>query len=344
MFNKRVEKGDSGFKAIEPSFAGVVHGLRRVEYGVKTPPDAILQRFSSRERSAMARRIAEPLEFFDDSAFGRRDAEAQLLVSLPERSQITVAPPAADDADADVAPRAAGFRLNGAEEIVYFRRYNYCRYRIARLLRPFKGKRLTLGAARELLIWDGEASASRNLIAQANLGLVPAMLKRCRPGAAELGDLIGEGYLALLRAIDKFDYSRGFKFSTYACRAILSSFARLVYVSGRDRRHAPTEFDPRLETPEAAMVSEASLDEEYLVKLRRVMDGNRANLNAMEQTIICQRFGLCTPLKSDDSGAGMTLGEIAEPIGLTRERVRQIQNTALTKLRTAMMEPASEKN
>ena len=62
----------------------------------------------------------------------------------------------------------------------------------------------------------------------------------------EFADMLGEGNMALLRAVDKFDVSRGFKFSTYACRAILKAFGR-----GRKqtkyRQHNPVHFDPEME-------------------------------------------------------------------------------------------------
>ena len=74
------------------------------------------------------------------------------------------------------------------------------------------------------------------------------MAKRVRLKDVDFGDQISEGNMALLRAVDKFDASRGFKFSTYACRAILKSFSRQGMKSTRYRQRFPTGFDPSLES------------------------------------------------------------------------------------------------
>ena len=67
--------------------------------------------------------------------------------------------------------------------------------------------------------------------------LVLAMVRRIRMPMVEFVDLISEGNKALLRSVEKFDVSRGFKFSTYACRAILKGFSRLATKTGSYRQH-----------------------------------------------------------------------------------------------------------
>ncbi|MEZ6241833.1 MAG: sigma factor [Phycisphaerales bacterium] len=73
------------------------------------------------------------------------------------------------------------------------------------------------------------------------------MAKRTRMSEVDFADLVSEGNMALLRAVDKFDAGRGFKFSTYACRAILKAFSRQGMKLSKYRQRFPTDFDPKLE-------------------------------------------------------------------------------------------------
>jgi RNA polymerase sigma factor (sigma-70 family) len=148
----------------------------------------------------------------------------------------------------------------------------------------------------------------------------------------EFPELISEGNMALLRSVEKFDVSRGFKFSTYACRAILKSFHRLATNVGRYRQHFPTEFDPKLEHSDYDLRKHDIQRDDSVEALRDILSRNRASLSDVERTVVMERFALGT------EGKGRTLSEVGKLIGLTNERVRQIQNAALAKLRAVLDE------
>ena len=156
------------------------------------------------------------------------------------------------------------------------------------------------------------------------------MAKRMRMPNVEFGELISEGNLALLRSVEKFDVSRGFKFSTYACRAILKSFNRLATKTGRYRSRFPTEYDPDLERSDYDDVKHDRQHEDAMDSLRDILFDNRAELSELEQTVVRERFAL------NPSGRKRTLAEVGQMVGLTNERVRQLQNSALSKLRAAL--------
>ena len=86
-----------------------------------------------------------------------------------------------------------------------------------------------------MLRWYRTAKGYREQIAETNLALVLAMAKRTRMSEVDFADLVSEGNMALLRSVDKFDCRRGFKFSTYACRAILKAFSP----SGHEAQQVP---------------------------------------------------------------------------------------------------------
>jgi RNA polymerase sigma factor (sigma-70 family) len=153
----------------------------------------------------------------------------------------------------------------------------------------------------------------------------------------DYAELISEGNMALLRSVDKFDCGRGFKFSTYACRAILKSFSRVALRTGRYRSRFPTEFDPTLEKSDHLDQLRARQELDCLEDLREMLSDNVADLNEVETRVIQARFALNQVTESADGGP-KTLEQVGLLIGVTKERVRQIQNRALEKLRAKLQD------
>ena len=164
------------------------------------------------------------------------------------------------------------------------------------------------------------------------MALVVAMAKRTRIPNVEFPELVSEGNMALLRSVDKFDVSRGFKFSTYACRAILKSFNRLATNTSRYHQHFPTEFDPELEQSDYDVEKHQMQRDDSVEALREILARNKAELSDVERTVVMERFAIGT------GGKGRTLSEVGRVVGLTNERVRQIQNSALAKIRAVLDE------
>jgi RNA polymerase primary sigma factor len=229
--------------------------------------------------------------------------------------------------------------LTAAEERIIFLQYNYARFRVRRMQDRIKSDRLGIRQRQELLRWYAEAQRLRHQIAESNLALVLAMSKRFRLGDMEFGDLISEGNMALLRSVDKFDVGRGFKFSTYSCRAILKAFSRHSGKHLRYRQRFGANYDPDFDRSNfpAERRAEELLDSADEVK--HIVLGNHAALTDVEREVIHHRFRI-----GPGDAAGLrherprTLAQVGKLIGLTKERVRQIQNKALRKLRFAIEE------
>ena len=223
--------------------------------------------------------------------------------------------------------------LTAAQERVIFSQFNYCRYRVCRIKdvlvdQPDPDPKL----ARELLDWHGKADRIRSQIADTNLALVLAMAKRTRMNPGDFPDLISEGNMALLRAVDKFDVSRGFKFSTYACRAILKAFSRQGIKFSKYRGMFPTDFDPKLERSNYGAEKNAAHEDDCVDEIRRIVHTNTADLSDVEQKVVAARFNV-GPEQTDPEARPLTLEQVGKMIGVTKERVRQIQNKALEKIR-----------
>ncbi len=225
---------------------------------------------------------------------------------------------------------------------------------------------------------------ARQRLIRSNLRLVVAMAKRYVGRGLSLLDLVQEGNIGLMRAVEKFDYARGFKFSTYATWWIKQSITRAIADQGRTIRipvHVVEEVQRALRTERSmfqqlgrhpdlveladvlgvdpARVAEllswgtdpVSLDAAVgdsadAVLADVVTDGEAASvvdhvsgtlvrgdveqalatLNERERLIIQLRFGLV-------DGIPRTLEQLSGVIGVTRERVRQIEVMALAKLR-----------
>ena len=170
-----------------------------------------------------------------------------------------------------------------------------------------------------------QATAVKNRIIRANLRLVVSIAKKHLGGSQTLFELISDGNVSLMRAVEKFDYSRGNRFSTYASWAIMRNFARSV---PRERYRLD-----RLATVEEDVLDIAAGLQAYdangvnLPELRESIDVVLAQLTPRERTILVDHFGL------QEARDHKTLEQLSHRLGISKERVRQIEIRALGKLR-----------
>jgi RNA polymerase primary sigma factor len=234
------------------------------------------------------------------------------------------------------------------------------------------------------------AEAARNAFVKANLRLVVSIARRFNHGRMALADLIQEGNIGLMKAVERYDYRRGFRFSTYASWWIRHAISRALADKGREVRlpvhmidayhrlsKAKRELTAKLgRQPHADELAEATgLPTSKIEKMRTYLvdqsfsldrpvndeDGRHfveflqdptssdsspaerlgteaitnevrdllAHLKPIEADILRQRFGL-------DDDQELTLKEIGEKYNLSRERIRQLQEQALAKMRRAL--------
>lgn len=128
-----------------------------------------------------------------------------------------------------------------------------------------------------------------------------------------------------MRAVDKFDYARGFKFSTYASWAVMKNFARSIPEQRRHGERYQTGWDTYLDAIGTAPREDS--DNEEVLALRGTVERMLATLDARERSILRQRYGL------DDAGEPQTLEQIGRRFGVSKERIRQLEARAMTKLR-----------
>jgi RNA polymerase primary sigma factor len=255
----------------------------------------------------------------------------------------------------------------------------------------------SLGARGKVAEWlrrvqqaNRAAADARNDFVKANLRLVVSIARRFNHGRMALADLIQEGNLGLIKAVERYDYKRGFRFSTYASWWIRHAISRALADKGRevrlpvhmiDAQHRLTKARRQLTAklgrePTSEELAEAtSMPLDKVEKMRswlleqsvsidkpvgddegRVLgevleDPDResasptegmewealttevrellGDLRPIEADILRQRFGLGTEQE-------LTLKEIGDKYNLSRERIRQLQEQALAKMRRAL--------
>ncbi|MEM6756937.1 MAG: sigma-70 family RNA polymerase sigma factor [Planctomycetota bacterium] len=299
---------------------------------------------SLEDESTVRRLMTEKYEYMDHDLFDLPEQEAmrQIFdeaedVPKPDTSWYH---PVMDRSLSDIRRQknAGTVLLTAAQERVIFSQYNYCRMRVCVLRDRLQEERsIDPDVARDMLEWFRKADAYRQQIAHTNLALVLAMAKRTRMSEVDFADLISEGNMALMRAVDKFDCTRGFKFSTYACRAIIKAFSRQGIKLSKYRQLFPTDFDPKLERSNHAELKRDEHEEDCVSELKDIVTRNRADLSQIEREVIEHRFAVNKPVvEGEDEPKPLTLEQVGKIIGVTKERVRQIQNKALVKLRNTM--------
>ena len=188
----------------------------------------------------------------------------------------------------------------------------------------------------------GDERARRKMI-ESNLRLVVSIVRRFSATGLPLGDLVQEGNLGLLRAVEKFDWRKGFKFSTYATwwirepsdEELAADLDMPVDKVGRlkDTAQAITSLDTPIGDDGAALQDFLEDDsavgpDELAVEAvgREALEQVLAALPERERQVLVLRFGL-------DSGTPRTLEEVGAVMGFSRERARQVERDALAALR-----------
>ena len=276
----------------------------------------------------------ESYAFMDSPIFNQKDIEKHLFTfdkepTLPMTSWYQ---PTRDEA-LDEAMQGAPQLMKTDEERMMFLRFNYSKRELSRVQRLIKKSGLTRKRADELVEWHRRFEHFREYLVRTNLALVLAMAKRTRLGEVDFAEVVSEGNMALIRAVDKFSIDRGFKFSTYACRAILKAFSRTALKSSRHKTRFPVEFEPDMEKSDWQDRRRDAVEEDCIDELKAIVSRNLAELSDVEETVIRRRFNW-----EQEGDSPLTLEEVGQIIGVTKERVRQIQNKALAKIRCVMEE------
>ena len=250
------------------------------------------------EREELATLVTEPYEYMPDNCFEEPGIEAELFNPARDIPRRPATWYRKLDRPAEERVRDATLKpvvFTKEQEQTAFLRYNYCRFRAEAVRLSMAMPSVATTKGRAMIHWHRRALEQRELIAEYNVALVLAMSRRLPDTVHNVDEMIADGNLALVRAIDKFRVDRGFKFSTYACRCILKAFSRLGEIDGKRKSRIPFSYDPSMERSQYDEQRHAEHESDCVEALSSIIKRNSAGLTETEAFIVTKRFNLDDP-------------------------------------------------
>ncbi|HEX8342924.1 MAG TPA: sigma-70 family RNA polymerase sigma factor, partial [Tepidisphaeraceae bacterium] len=266
------------------------------------------------------------MRFIDDPLYHVPDA-GQRLVELLQADIAAEPPREMSRVPADLPPYLRDLYrtplLSPARERALFLKFNFEKFEFVtarRRLDPALARVRDVVALERLL---ARLQATKNGIIQANLRLVVSVAKKhARPGA-ELMELVSEGNLTLMRAVESFDTRKGNKFSTYATLALMKGYARTV------SQMVSAAALPDDVMDQLAQRRRASRQADDALATREHVDCLLARLDDRERRVICDRYDIASDAPvADFAGASQTAPAAAKLIERAAiEKLRGLQET-----------------
>ena len=285
---------------------------------------ASVYRIITEERARLL--FEQPLDYMDNVAFQSPNANREILCQAPENDQKggKVKPPPG------LPPYLSSLYsiplLNREQEAHYFRKFNYLKYRASKLRERIDRQHPKSSDLELLEQLIEQAQQVKNFLIRSNLRLVVSIAKRHMSPSSNFFEMVSDGNMSLFRAVEKFDYSRGNKFSTYATWAIMKNYARSIPAeyTRLDRFRTGTDEMFDYSTDDRRNPYE---DQRTNTQQHQVIMSILEQLEDRERNIIIQRFGL------EKGTEPLTLEQVGERHSVTKERIRQIETRALQKIR-----------
>jgi RNA polymerase sigma factor (sigma-70 family) len=274
------------------------------------------------------------VRFIDDPLYHTPDAES--AVNEIASAEVLPASPKSEDLriPRDLPPYLQDLYrtplLTPGRERALFLKFNFHKYQFVKARRALEPN---FARVRELDSMEShlrKAIDTKNEIIRANLRLVVSVArKHLRPGMNFM-ELISDGNITLMRAVEGFDIHKGYRFSTYATLALMKGFARSVPLMrgsklGATRTASSDEMLADLPDLHPDRRGETMITRDHVRQLL-------SRLNDRERAVLSAHYGISTDGSAIEPA---TYEQVGHRLGLSKQRVRQIEQTALNKLRCA---------
>lgn len=278
-----------------------------------------------------AKRVANTeIEYIANENFRNDESEAAILGTVLLGTGLTEEPKSKSVKLSDLPTHLVRLcetrLLTPEEEKILFQRMNYLRFRADSLRQSIV---IPTATEWQLIQIEGLMKAAdwyRDLIVKSNMRLVISIVKKFVNTSNVFDDLLSDGIMALLRAVDKFDFQLGFRFSTYATQVVRRNAYRNVMLKQKEKLKVTASIqESGIDVSDDR--SESSMSINRWNDLRSRLGVMLDHLDRREKLIVRARFSL------GGHRNVQTLQRLADKLGVSKERIRQLEKRALEKLR-----------
>jgi len=271
--------------------------------------------------------VGQPIDYIYNAAFDEPSQVAEILAEMPGLAEFAAkrsSKKPSRDVPAHMAHLSEWPLLSREQEQHMFRKMNFLKHQLHKLqesLVPSEAEVSDLIRVEEL---KEAIEDCRDLLICCNQRLVQSQARQKLSLGENIDDLVSDGNMSLMKAVEKFDYSRGNKFSTYATWAIMKNFAKSLPAAKRHKQRYVTGHCDLLETTADERTHELEVSaaaDAARVWVNRLLE----HLDARTREVVRMRSGLA-------GSEEMTLEQIGHHFGITKERVRQINVRGIKQL------------
>lgn len=308
------------------------HRVRPARCGERGRRSAKTLQPNAQQRDRARKLLDTEISFIPNASFRRANADRTILSVANSYSPAATIGNSAwvSDLPPHLARLSEAPLLTAEQEQDLFRRMNYLKYKANSFRATLDPDALDVAALERAEHLLDEAQSIRNQIVRANVRLVMAVVKKFNSPTYSFDEMLSDGLLTLMKAVEKFDYSRGFRFSTYAYRALLTNTYRCVTSRANRDRHFAQASDSVLDVVDEREPSSPDLS--TWQSLRGTIAEMLDQLDPREKLIVVRRFAIGSREKSQ------SLQSLAGDLGVSKERIRQLEQRALSKLHTIASE------
>lgn len=221
--------------------------------------------------------------------------------------------------------------LTHEQESALFREMNYLKFQAHTLCSQLNSERPDVEAIASIESRLARAETIRDHLIKSNMRLVMSIVKKFVTPQQSFDDLLSDGTFTLMQAVDKFDFDRGFRFSTYAYRSIARTAFRSIKAASAEKARAMQNAEDWAFEQEYDQRS-SSISDQVWSNLRELAASLVDRLDRRERFIIRSRYVLGSHRKV------RTFQELADKLGVSKERARQLENRAVQKLQAMASE------
>ncbi len=292
--------------------------------------------FAALDRVALKRRVGAAIKTeiglisnpeFENASIGEQIFASSLgLAAASSEVGISTIKRAGVDLPVHLGRLCEAKLLTPEQESLLFQRMNFLKSQALKVRAQLSSDRPSRRSLELLERLLSLADWHRDRIVEANMRLVFSIVKKFVNATNQFDDLLSDGIVALMRAVEKFDYGRGFRFSTYATQVVRRNAYREVVQNQQDRAKVVSGVED-LGLDVSDEVRESAISEKRWHELRARLSVMLGDLDRREKFIIRARFSLGSHRRVH------TLQALADRLGVSKERVRQLERRAMEKLR-----------